>query len=141
MQESVLTPMQNDNILIYNGNNLSIEIRDNVTKSVENLFNSCKCLYDAKIQKGPHSVWYVLNKNVSEYLFLILVKNLVSRAKNADLLKSTLLLHPEILQNHALTPILPNTIFSVNLLFNIAIVIGTTEYDNNVLKESIDLLA
>ena len=141
MQESVLTPMQNDNILIYNGNNLPIEIRDNVTRSVENLFNSCKCLYDAKIQKSQHSVWYVLNKNISEYLFLILIKNLVSRAKNADLLKSTLLLHPEILQNHALTPILPNTIFSVNLLFNIAIVIGTTEYDNNILKENIDLLA
>jgi len=141
MQESVLTPMQNDNILIYNGNNLPVEIRDNVTKSVENLFNSCKCLYDARIQKGPHSVWYILNKNISEYLFLILIKNLVSRAKNADLLKSTLMLYPEILQNHALTPILPNTIFSLNLLYNIAIVIGTTEYNNNILKEEFDLLA
>jgi len=141
MQESVLTPMQNDNILIYNGNNLPVEIRDNVTRSVENLFNSCKCLYDARIQKGPHSVWYILNKNISEYLFLILIKNLVSRAKNADLLKSTLMLYPEILQNHALTPILPNTIFSLNLLYNIAIVIGTTEYNNNILKEEFDLLA
>ena len=64
MNDSVLTPMQNDNILIYNGNDLPIEIRDNVTKSIENLFNSCKCLYDARIQKGPHSVWYILNKNV-----------------------------------------------------------------------------
>jgi hypothetical protein len=141
MQESVLTPMQNDNILIYNGNELPIEIRDNVTRSIDNLFNSCKCLYDARIQKGPNSVWYILNKNISEYLFLILVKNLVSRAKNADLLKSTLLLHPEILQNHALTSIFPNAIFSLNLLFNIAIVIGTTESNNNILKEEIDLLA
>jgi hypothetical protein len=141
MQESVLTPMQNDNILIYNGNDLPIEIRDNVTRSIDNLFNSCKCLYDARIQKGPNSVWYILNKNISEYLFLILVKNLVSRAKNADLLKSTLLLHPEILQNHALTSIFPNAIFSLNLLFNIAIVIGTTESNNNILKEEIDLLA
>jgi len=66
---------------------------------------------------------------------------LVSRAKNADLLKSTLMLYPEILQNHALTPILPNTIFSLNLLYNIAIVIGTTEYNNNILKEEFDLLA
>ena len=141
MQNSVLTPMQNDNILIYNGNNLPIEIRDNVTKSIENLFNSSKCLYDAKIQKSPHSIWYILNKNVSEYLFLILMKNLVSKAINAELLKSTLLLNPEILQNYALSPVQPNAIFSVNLLFNVAIVIGTTEYDNSIIKEHIDLLA
>lgn len=141
MQNSVLTPMQNDNILIYNGNNLPIEIRDNVTKSIENLFNSSKCLYDAKIQKSPHSIWYILNKNVSEYLFLILMKNLVSKAINAELLKSTLLLNPEILQNYALSPVQPNAIFSLNLLFNVAIVIGTTEYDNSIIKEHIDLLA
>ena len=42
----------NENIIIYNGEFLSEDIRDSVTKSIENLFNNCKSIYDQKIYRS-----------------------------------------------------------------------------------------
>ena len=46
----------NDNIIIYNGENLPENIRANVTKSILTLFNKCSSIYDQKIFRSHHCI-------------------------------------------------------------------------------------
>jgi hypothetical protein len=57
-----------DNIIIYNGEQLPENIRDSVTKSILALFNRCNCIYDQKIFRSHNCIWFIVSKNISEYM-------------------------------------------------------------------------
>jgi hypothetical protein len=93
----------NENIIIYNGEFLSDDTKDIVTKSVENLFNNCKSIYDQKIYRSNHCIWFILSKNIPEYNVVTTIKNVFAKATNKEIFRNTLRMYPGILQNVATT--------------------------------------
>ena len=89
----------NENIIVYNGEFLSDDIKESVTRSVENLFNQCKSIYDQKVYRSNHCIWYILSKNIPEYYVIMSLKNLYAKAINKEILKNALIAYPNILQN------------------------------------------
>jgi len=122
----------NENIIIYNGEFLPEDIRDTVTRSVENLFNQCKSIYDQKVYRSNHCIWYVLSKNIPEYYVIVSLKNVFAKALNKDVLKNALITYPTILQNLALP------LWSFNFIYDLSVCIANTEDTHN---NTFDLLA
>jgi len=134
--DNLYTPLtHNDNILIYNGEFLPDNIRDSVTRSIENLMYSCRNLYVTKIFRNNHCIWYILVKNIPELYILQSLKNSLGLATNNHILKDALTTHPDILFNY-------NIHYSgypaINYLYNIAFNLGSTDdIDTN---DNFDLL-
>jgi hypothetical protein len=124
----------NENIIIYNGDFLPEDIRDNVTRSVENLFNQCKSLYDQKIYRSTHCIWFILSKNIPEYYVIMSLKNVFAKAINKEIFKNALITCPNILQNFAV----PLHYFSFNFIYDLSLHLSNTP-DN--LNDTFDLLA
>ena len=126
-----------DNVLIYNGEHITdVNIKYSVTKSIENLFNSCKSIYDHKIYRSPHCIWFILSKNIPENVIITILQNIMTKAYNSILLKTELKNNPFILQNIVIhTTLFP---MSNNNLYNIADIIINTEY--NPTSEIFDIL-
>jgi len=124
----------NENILIYNGEFLPDNIRDTVTRSIENLFNNCKSIYDQKIYRSNHCIWFLLCKNMPEYFLIISLKNVFAKAMNKEILKNALHEHPTILQNYAI----PKSGLSLNFIHDLSFILVHTE---DVLDDRFDLLA
>jgi hypothetical protein len=98
--DSVLFPfINNDNILIYNGELLPENIKENVTRSIENLMNHTRNVYVSKIYRSNHCIWFILVKNIPDIFILNSIKNTLSIAENNTLLKDTLVSYPQILFN------------------------------------------
>jgi hypothetical protein len=119
----------NENIIIYNGEFLSDDIKDNVTKSVENLFNNCKSIYDQKIYRSNHCIWFILSKNIPEYNIITVLKNIFAKATNKEIFKNTLRMYPGILQNIAI----PKSYLCLNFINDLPSCLLSTEdvfYDN-----------
>jgi hypothetical protein len=126
-----------DNVLIYNGEHITdVNIKYSVTKSIENLFNSCKSIYDHKIYRSPHCIWFILSKNIPENVIITILQNIMTKAYNSILLKTELKNNPLILQNI----VIHTTLFPMinNNLYNIADIIINTEY--NPTSEIFDIL-
>jgi len=123
----------NENFIIYNGEYLSEDIRDTVTKSIENLFNNCKSIYDQKIYRSTHCIWFILSRNIPEYFTLVSLKNIYAKATNKDILKNALIQNPNILQNYAI----PHTLLYINMIQNLATSLVDTP---DVYNETFDLL-
>ena len=126
----------NDNIIIYNGENLPENIKANVTKSILALFNKCSSIYDQKIFRSHHCIWFIVSKNISEYYILNSLQNVLAKAVNKHILIDVLKNYPYILQNLPIhtTPHYNN----FNFLFNISnILINTPDniYDTFNLLE------
>jgi hypothetical protein len=133
-----------DNVLIYNGENITdVNIKYSVTKSIENLFNSCKSIYDHKIYRSPHCIWFILSKNIPDSVIVTILQNIMTKAYNSILLKIELKNNPLILQNITI-PISTNLTSGIlfpminNNLYNIADIIINTEY--NPTSEIFDIL-
>lgn len=90
----------NDNIIIYNGELLPEDIKDNVTRSVYNLFNNAKSICDQIVYRNPHCIWFILTKSLPEYFIVTSLKNVYAKAINKDILKNALTTYPNILQNN-----------------------------------------
>jgi hypothetical protein len=119
----------NENIIIYNGEFLPEDIRDDVTRSIENLFNNCISIYDQKIYRSNHCIWYVLSKNMPEYFLITSLKNVFAKAINKEILKNTLQSYPNILQNFAI----PQSYLYLNFIHDISSILINTQdvnYDN-----------
>jgi len=108
----------NENIIIYDGEFLPDDIKDDVTRSIVNLFNKCVSLYDLKIYRSPHCIWFILSKNISEYYILQSLTNVWSKATNKNLLYDTLSKYPGMLQNRPL-PSITNP-YNLNYLYNLS---------------------
>jgi len=113
----------NENIIIYNGEFLSEDIKDSVTKSVENLFNNCKSICDQVIYRSHHCIWFILSKNIPECFVIASLKNVFAKATNKQILKDTLISYPNILQNYAI----PHSYLYVNFINNLASCLVNTE--------------
>jgi hypothetical protein len=119
----------NENIIVYNGEFLSEDIRDNVTRSIENLFNNCISIYDRKVYRSNHCIWYILSKNMPEYFLITSLKNVFAKAINKEILKNTLQSHPTILQNYAI----PQSYLYLNFIQDLSSTLVNTQdvnYDN-----------
>lgn len=119
----------NENIVVYNGEFLPEDIRDNVTRSIENLFNNCKSIYDQKIYRSNHCIWYVLSKNMPEYFLITSLKNVFAKATNKEILMNTLHSNPHILQNFAI----PQSYLYLNFINDLSSMLINTQdinYDN-----------
>ena len=116
-----------DNIIIYNGENLPEDLKFSVTQSVKNLFNSCRCIYDIKIERSPNCIWYILSKNIPETIVLLLLQNAIRKAHNAILLQNTLIENPQILYNSIVNNININE-NNINMLYNGYIVLNNIGY-------------
>jgi len=119
----------NENIIIYNGEFLSDDTKDIVTKSVENLFNNCKSIYDQKIYRSNHCIWFILSKNIPEYNVVTTIKNIFAKATNKEIFRNMLRMYPGILQNIAI----PKSYLCLNFINDLASNIINTEdvfYDN-----------
>jgi len=123
-----------DNILVYNGESLPEDIKDNVTRSIVNLMNSCRNIYDTKIYRSPHCIWYILVKNISDYFILQSLKNSCGFASNNNILKDALLSYPSILLNYNIN----YSGYQLNYLHNVSWYIGTSE--NLETNDNFDLL-
>jgi hypothetical protein len=124
----------NENIIVYNGEFLSEDIRDNVTRSVENLFNNCKSIYDQKIYRSNHCIWYVLSKNMPEYFLITSLKNVFAKATNKQILVNTLHSNPHILQNFAI----PQSYLYLNFINDLSSMLINTQ---DIYYDNFDLLA
>lgn len=124
----------NENIIVYNGEFLSEDIRDNVTRSVENLFNNCKSIYDQKIYRSNHCIWYVLSKNMPEYFLITSLKNVFAKATNKQILVNTLHYNPHILQNFAI----PQSYLYLNFINDLSSMLINTQ---DIYYDNFDLLA
>lgn len=119
----------NENIIVYNGEFLPEDIRDNVTRSIENLFNNCISIYDQKIYRSNHCIWYILSKNMPEYFLITSLKNVFAKAINKEILKNTLQSNPNILQNFAI----PQSYLYLNFIHDLSSILINTQdvnYDN-----------
>jgi hypothetical protein len=119
----------NDNIIIYNGDLLPITIQDTVTKSIINLFNKCNSIYDQKIYRSPHCIWFILSKNISEYYIIMSLKNVFAKATNKNILQDVFRLYPNILENTTLynSPLYFNFNFIHNLTNELLITTDNTQ--------------
>lgn len=124
----------NENIIIYNGEFLSEDIKDSVTKSVVNLFDHCKSVFDQVIYRSNHCIWFVLSKNIPECFVITSLKNVFAKATNKKILKDTLTSYPGILQNYAI----PQSYLHVNFINNLASCLINTE---DVWTNTFDLLS
>ena len=113
----------NENIIIYNGEFLSEDVRESVTKSIENLFNNCKTICDQVIYRSNHCIWFILSKNIPECFVITSLKNVFAKATNKQLLKDTLISYPGILQNYAI----PQSYLCINFINNLASCLVNTE--------------
>jgi hypothetical protein len=108
----------NDNIIIYNGESLPPNIKDSVTKCIVNLFNRCNSIYDQKIYRSNHCIWFIVSKNITEYYILASLKNVLSKAINKSILIDAFRNYPCILENLPIhTAPYSNTF---NFMFNIS---------------------
>jgi hypothetical protein len=130
-----------DNVIIYNGENITdINIKYCVTKSIENLFNSCKCIYDHKIYRSPNCIWYILSKNIPENIIITIIENTIRKAFNSMILKNELKNNPNILQN-IIIPVSTYLYFFPIIYYNIYNITNTiinTEYNST--SEIFDIL-
>jgi len=122
---SVIHPfINNDNILVYNGEILSDNIKNDVTRSIENLMNYSRNIYISKIYRSTHCIWYILVKNIPDIYIVNLLKNTLGMAQNNRLLKDTLVFNPHIFFNININyegyPI-------YNYLYNIGIYLSVAE--------------
>jgi hypothetical protein len=125
----------NDNIIIYNGENLPENIRANVTKSILSLFNKCSSIYDQKIFRSGDCIWFIVSRNISEYYILNSLQNVLAKAVNKHILIDAFRNYPYILQN---LPIHNTSYYdNFNFLFNISNTLINTP--NNV-YDTFDLL-
>jgi hypothetical protein len=120
----------NDNIIVYNGEYLPEEIKDSVTQSILTLFDKCSSIFDQKIYRSNHCIWFILSKNICEYYVIMSLRNVFAKATNKDILKEALRSYPNMLQNISLNN--TNTIFpyNFNYLFDITTHLLITP-DNN----------
>jgi len=136
------------NIIIYNGEGITdINKKYNTTRSIQNLFNSCKSIYDNKIIKSQNCIWYILSKNIPENMIVTIIENVISKAINCTILKDELIRNPFILQN-VIVPISTITYTTTssiielpiitNSLYNIADMIITTQFNSYI--DSFDIL-
>jgi hypothetical protein len=125
----------NDNIIIYNGENLPENIRTSVTKSILTLFNKCNSIYEQKIYRSPHCIWFIVSKNISEYYILNSLQNVLAKAINKHILIDAFRLYPYMLQNF---PINSSSYYNpFNYLFNLSN--SLTNTSNNI-YDTFDLL-
>ena len=125
----------NDNIIVYNGENLPEEIKYVTTRLILNLFNRCSSIYDSKIYRSPHCIWFILSKNICEYYVILSLKNVLSKAINKHLLIDIFRSYPSVLENFTLSN--APTLYNFNFLFNL------TEHLNNISdnnQDTFDLL-
>lgn len=123
--DSILFPfINNDNILIYNGELLPDNIKENITRSIENLMNHTRNVYISKIYRSTHCIWFILVKNIPDVYILNSIKNTLSIAENNTLLKDTLVSYPQILFNININY---NSYPIYNLLHNIASYLSIVE--------------
>ena len=125
--------MERDNILIYNGENLPEDLKFCVTKAITNLFNSCRCIYDIKIVRSTHCIWFILSKNIPDYIVMSLLINAIHKAHNALFLQTILIQYPNILYNNLIN----NNVIELNYLQNISFVLA---YTKSVLPIEYDIL-
>jgi len=130
--------LNNDNILIYNGESLPDNIRDNVTRSILNLMNSCRNIYDTKIIRSPNCIWFILVKNIPDYFMVQLLKNACGMASNNTILKNALVTYPQILINSNINYNYYSTYYIGSSLYNIAYQLGSS--DNFETNDNFDLL-
>lgn len=117
-----------ENILIYNGENLPEDLQFSVTQSIKNLFNSCKCIYEIKIERSKNCIWYILSKNIPEYMIVLLLQNAISKAYNAILLQNALIEYPNILFNSVVNNVnVQNINIVFNNLYNISTILAHTK--------------
>ena len=118
----------NENIIVYNGEFLPEDLRDNVTRSIENLFANCKSIYDQKVYRSNHCIWFVLSKNMPEYFLVTSLKNVYAKATNKEILKNTLQTNPYILQNFAI----PQSYLYLNFIHDLSsLLINTPDTTND----------
>jgi len=133
---SLLFPhANNDNMLIYNGELLPEDVKNNVTRSIENLMNRSRTVYTSKIYRSTHCIWYILVKNIPELFILNSLINTFSIAENNIILKNTLVNYPQILFNNNINY---NGYPGINLLNNIGTYLSITE--NIETNDGFDLL-
>lgn len=123
----------NENIIIYNGEYLSDDIKESVTKSINNLFNQCKSICDQKIYRSNHCIWFILSKNIPECFVIASLKNVFAKAINKNILKNALQNYPNILQNYAI----PQSYLYLNFINNLSDILINTE---DTYHETFDLL-
>jgi hypothetical protein len=116
--------MNNDNVLIYNGELLPDDIKNSVTRSIENLMNHSRTIYVSKIYRSPHCIWYILVKNILDIYIISSLKNSLSVAQNNRVLKDALNAFPHILFNMNISY---DGFYPPNLLQNIGYYLGVTE--------------
>jgi hypothetical protein len=134
---SILFPhLNNDNVLIYNGELLPDGIKDSVTRSVENLMNHSRTIYVSKIYRSPHCIWYILVKNILDIYIISSLKNSLSIAQNNRVLKDALNAYPSILFNMNISY---DGFYPLNLLQNIGYYLGIAEDVES--NDTFDLLA
>ena len=135
--DSLLFPFANtDNILIYNGEILPENIKENITRCVENLMNHTRNVYLSKIYRSTHCIWFVLVKNIPDIYILNSIKNTFSIAANNNLLKDTLVSYPQILFNININY---NSYPNFNILHDIGLHLSVVE--NLEIPDRFDLLA
>lgn len=125
----------NDNIIIYNGENLPENIRMNITKSILALFDKCNSIYDQKIYRSHHCIWFIVSKNISEYYILTSLQNVLAKATNKHILIDAFKSSPYILQNFPINSVSQYNTF--NFLFNLSSTLINTP--NNI-YDTFDLL-
>jgi len=123
----------NENIIIYNGEYLSDDIKESVTKSVNNLFNQCKSICDQKIYRSTHCIWFILSKNIPECFVISSLKNVFAKATNKSILINALQNYPNIIQNYAI----PQSYLYLNFINNLSDILINTE---DTYHETFDLL-
>ncbi len=129
-----------DNIIIYNGDLLPDNIRDSVTRSIENLFLYCQGIYDTKIYRSNNVIWYVLSRNLHDYYSLMVLKNTLAKCRNNEILKNAIRDYPRLIQTNIVN--YTNTLY-LNLFYDFASVLSNVENVNlnENLGENLDLLA
>jgi hypothetical protein len=125
----------NDNIIIYNGENLPENIRMNITKSILTLFNKCNSIYDQKVYRSQHCIWFIISKNISEYYILTSLQNVLAKATNKHILIDAFKSYPYMLQNYPINSASYYNTF--NFLFNLSNTLINTP--NNI-YDTFDLL-
>ena len=88
----------NDSIIIYDGENLPENIRANVTKSILTLFNKCCYIYDQKIFRSDHCIWFLVSRNISDHNIINFLENVLAKAVNKHILIDVFRNYPDILK-------------------------------------------
>jgi hypothetical protein len=126
----------NDNIIIYDGEFLPDHLKETTTKAILNLFDKCRSIYDQKIFRSKHCIWFIVSNNITEYYIVTSLKNVFAKATNKNTLLNVLRIYPSILRNSTLYHSLYHS-YNFNLMFNLVDHLFTT-VDNN--QDTFDLL-